>query len=894
MAEATPIQTSFNGGELSRRLDGRPDLAAYASGVSEMVNIVPLVQGPALKRSGTRLVALAKAQGTAGWLIPFESSITQSYVIEASNLAFRFYTNNVRCESPPGTPVEVVTPYTTATLPSLDWQQSNDVLYLAAGGTIAPRKLSRTGALSFTLGAMTLTGGPFKDLNSDKTVTVYATAGTGSVSLISSVPIFQPGHVGTVFYLEVSDFRDVQAWEPGISVAVGALRRAEAKVYKAITVPSPDARTGTIMPTHTEGRAWDGMYTGTDINTKAAGGVLWEYQYGKYGIATITAFVANVYVTATVTTTLPGNVVSAANACWRWALGAFSDVDGYPQNVRIWNQRMVFATVNRLDSSVVGDFTNFSARNDAGEATADMALSYKLPGADPIAWIVADKPLLAGTLRAEYVLGSVNAQLAVSATNINATSQSYYGSARVRPMQTGNRTLFVQRGQRKLRELGYDFQSDRYVAPDLTTRSPHVTRSSIVQMAMQQEPESLLWAVRGDGALLSFTYSGDQEVRGWSRHVLGGVSDAAGTPAAVESIAVIPSPDGGEDDLWLLVRRWVNGATLRTIERLETFWEEGTDVRDGFFVDCGLSYHGPPVANVGGLNHLIGETVKVLIDGATHPDLVVDSSGSIHFLNGVKGSTVHAGLGFTARLTTMRIEAGADSGTAQGKLKRIVAVTIRMLETLGLRAGQPGRFMDQVNSRKPADPMDTAVPVFTGDRRIGVDSSWDRDGKMVFESSDPLPMMIQALIPDVTTSAQMIIRDFIPDDVLAIDLQAVQLADIGTLDLDYGHRAAIGQAWSAVTGDGRIVACAGILELFPSHGLAWALFAERIGAGLVAITRCAKRAIDESPYRRIEALVRADFADGMHWAMLVGLMPHAVLRAWGPHSADHVLFERIR
>lgn len=750
MADASPIQTSFNAGELSRRLDGRPDLAAYASGVAEMTNFVPLVQGPAMKRSGTRFVALAKDQANASWLIPFEAQLTQAYIIEASNLAFRFFTNNARCEIA-GVPVEVVTPYITANLPALDWQQSNDVLYMV-DGVNQQQKLSRTGALSFTIAPLTLSAGPFKDLNSDQTITMICSVETGAGTLTASSALFAAGHVGSLVYLEIADFRDIKAWEPGISTLVGNFVRSQSKIYKAITVPATDKRTGTIPPVHTVGQEWDGMYVGVDINTKVAGGVLWEYVCGRFGTARITGFTSSTVVNATVVLRMPVSVTTTAS--WRWALAAFSGVEGWPGNVILWNERLIYTLINGLYSSVVGDFSNFSARNDAGELTADQALRFKLPGADAIQWMVGDRALLVGTTRAEYSLGPVNVQAAFSAVNVQATRQSFYGSARVRPLASGNHTLFVQRAKRKLRELGYDFQSDRYVAPDLTTRAPHITAGNIIQIALQQEPEALAWALRGDGALICLTYSAEQDVRGWSRHVIGGVSDALGNPARVESIAVIPSPDGGHDDLWLLVQRWVNGAAVRTIERLETFWEEGTAVADGYFVDGGATYSGAPVSSIGGLTWLIGQTVKALVDGATVPDMVVSGSGTITLPSGVTGSTIHVGLGYTARLKTLRIEAGGESGTAQGKLKRIVDITLRLLETMGLRVGPPQGPMDQVNLRKPSDAMDTALPVFTGDRALGYAGGWDRDGQVVLESSYPLPCTILALMPSVQAAAK--------------------------------------------------------------------------------------------------------------------------------------------
>lgn len=733
------IQTSFNAGELSQRMSGRPDLAAYQAGASELTNMIPLVQGPATKRPGTRFVNQAKNQAARCRLISFTPRLTQGYIIEASNLAFRYYTNDARLEVA-SVPVETVTPWTTADLPELNWHQSNDVLYIVDGQR-QQQRLARTSATSFSLSALTLTGGPFKDQNTDKAVTVYASAATGSITLTASAPIFVAGHVGGLFYLELSDFRDVQAWEPGVDVTVNALRRSDGKVYKAITLPaSGSTRTGSVQPTHTEGREWDGMSSGQDVNDKDAGGVLWEYQHGKFGVATITGFTSSTVVTATVTTTMPGNVIGSSNASWRWALGAFSDAEGWPSCVTVWNERLILAKDNELYASVVGDFPNFAARDDGGLLTADRALRFKLPGADKILWIEGDRQLIVGTENAEYAVQAVNNQAAVSATNIIAPRQSRYGSAPVRPLPAGTRILFAQRGGRKLRQMGYDFQADRYTAADMTVRSNHVTRSGLMELAMQAEPEALVWMSRADGGLVSLTYSEDEAVRGFSRMALGG----GGT---VESIATIPAPDGGSDQLWLATVRTVAGTVLRSIELLAPFREEGDPVADAYFLDCGLSYAGPPVSTVGGLGHLAGATVRLLVDGATHPPLVVSGGGSVTLANGLTGSTIHVGLPFTARVATMRMDYPAGEGSIQGRLKRVVKLALRLLDTMGVRiGGASGRF-DEIFQRSPANPMDTALPLFTGDKRQGFPDGYNDAGIVVLESAEPLPFTVAAIMP---------------------------------------------------------------------------------------------------------------------------------------------------
>jgi hypothetical protein len=155
MPRVAPIVTSFNAGEWSPQLYGRVDLQKYANAARIMENFVPLPQGTATRRPGTRFVAETKSSGD-GIVIPFEFSTTQAYIIEAGNLYFRFYKDRGRIETTPGVAYEIATPYTLADLELLQWVQSADTLYLAHP-SYAPRKLTRTGHTSWSLTAITFT-----------------------------------------------------------------------------------------------------------------------------------------------------------------------------------------------------------------------------------------------------------------------------------------------------------------------------------------------------------------------------------------------------------------------------------------------------------------------------------------------------------------------------------------------------------------------------------------------------------------------------------------------------------------------------------------------------------------------------------------------------------------
>ena len=115
---------------------------------------------------------------------------------------------------------------------------------------------------------------------------------------------------------------------------------------------------------------------------------------------------------------------------------------------------------------------------------------------------------------------------------------------------------------------------------------------------------------------------------------------------------------------------------------------EGMSLLDAFFVDSGLTYTGVPADTISGLDHLEGETVQVLADGASHPDCLV-TGGTIELNR--EAAVVQAGLGYATALRTMRVEAGAQMGTAQGKIKRIHRVVLRLLSPSAACADRTSR-----------------------------------------------------------------------------------------------------------------------------------------------------------------------------------------------------------
>ena len=171
-------------------------------------------------------------------------------------------------------------------------------------------------------------------------------------------------------------------------------------------------------------------------------------------------------------------------------------------------------------------------------------------------------------------------------------------------------------------------------------------------MVWQQEPELVIWFVHSDGRLIGLTYDRANGAVGWHTHPLGG------TNPIVESIASIPS--GAEDQVYISVKRTIDGSTVRHIEYLKPI-NFGDDVEDAFFVDSGLTYSGSATTTISGINHLEGEEVAILADGATHANKTV-TDGKITLDR--SASVVHLGYNYTSLVETLRLEAGGNDGTS--------------------------------------------------------------------------------------------------------------------------------------------------------------------------------------------------------------------------------------
>ncbi len=113
---------------------------------------------------------------------------------------------------------------------------------------------------------------------------------------------------------------------------------------------------------------------------------------------------------------------------------------------------------------------------------------------------------------------------------------------------------------------------------------------------------------------------------------------------------------------------------------------------------------------------------------------------------------VKVGLKYTSLLQTMRLDAGAQNGTSQAKTKRIFNISIRLYESIGVEVGPDLNNMEAIPFRSSANPMDQAIPVFTGDKEVEFRGNYETDGFIFVRQTQPLPLTILSLYPELITN----------------------------------------------------------------------------------------------------------------------------------------------
>jgi hypothetical protein len=686
LADFNPILNSFNAGEFSPRMKARTDLEKYSSGALEIQNFIIQREGGLIRRSGTRFVAALDDMTKKSILVPFIFSTDDAYAIEFSENLIRMYTNEGLLTDPGGpTIIEVVSTYTEAELFDLRFTQSGDFLYIAHQAH-HPAILKRTSAYVWTLTNVPFEAGPWQEPNRDVDHQIKHSSTSGTPRLDATEATF------------------------------------------------------TAYDDDDEGRMFA---KGKDYDNDADADARW-------GWGNIAAYTSAIEVTCTVDSANKFNSTTAANHN-DWQLGAFSPdpAIGYPASVGFFESRLCWAgTVAQPDTiwgSETGIYDSHLHQSLADQTVIDShSVNYTLAGGmlNTIAWMHPMEAMILGTPGSIHRIGGSGTDTAFSPTSVLARIISNLGAKAVAPVMVDSTLCYVTKfGNSMIGLTEGGGASDR---SNLTLLSEHILKSPVTQLSYAQTPGSVVYAVRTDGVLATMTLIADQNVFGWSRQIIGG-SFGSGN-AVVESVCTIPSPSQDHDQTWLIVKRTIGGVTKRYVEFFEEEFTEDTDITDAFQVDCGITYDSAPTDTITGLDHLEGQVVQVLADGAVHPTRTV-SSGEITLSEAA--STVQVGLAYISNLKTLTLNTDTSSGTMQGKKSRIVRAVTRFHNTVGGKIGRNALNLDPYPNRPSDAAVAAAVQPSSKDVVTGFSEGYFGTTKVYIRQDQPLPMTILGIMPEV-------------------------------------------------------------------------------------------------------------------------------------------------
>jgi hypothetical protein len=672
---------NFTSGEISPRLLTRVDNVAHKNGAKTMRNAIPTVHGGFKGRPGLRFVARARYANKVCHLIPFKYSVDQTYVIEAGDQYFRFFTQGGRLEESAKTVSNVDASGTLIriTTSAAHGYSTGDSIAIRSvvGVSVANNDwtITVTSATQFTLDGSTFSGS-------------YTSGGSANKIIQIATPYLEADLV----HLRWAQDADVM-YLVHPSYAPRTLVRTSALVFTLSTVTfvggpfqalngnasltmTPSATTGSITVTASSAYFVAGH---VGMFMRIAGVVS-----GVQGFVEFTGYTSSTVMSATVKATLSGT-----GATDNWAIGSFGTVSGWPSDVTFIDQRLALAGTTTEPQTVwlaaVGGTPDFTVGTAADDA---VTLPLKSEDLNAIRWLAASDVLLVGTVGGEFKVTGGDGG-AISPSNALARQQSSYGSDRVRPVKLGNTVIYVQRAGHRLRDLQFNFDKDRYISNDISLLAEHLFETAtITRLGFQLQPDPIVWMVLSDGTLASLVTQPEQQITAFQLH-----STAVGS---FESIAVLPESSSQNDRVWTAVRRTVNAATVRYIEYFDPTVNTDATLTGTF---------SPAVTTIRGLEHLNAATVQVLGDGAVYADKTV-ASGAITLGSGESAiESIEVGLGFTPTVSPRPPIFEDSEGLTFGRVARYVRLLVYGLDTMYLYLNG-----EVTPARSASDAMDAPPP----------------------------------------------------------------------------------------------------------------------------------------------------------------------------------------
>ena len=672
--------------------------------------------------------------------------------------------------------MELTTPWPTAALDLIRWDQSGDVLFVACEG-YRQYRIERRATDSWSVVVYESDDGPFQVQNITP-ITLAPGATSGDTTLTASEAYFRSGHVGTLFKITQSG-QSQDATITGADQFTSPIRVTGIDGTRIFGIFITGTFVATVTLQYSVGEPGDwvdaasGSYTAPTsisyddtldnqiiyyrIGVKSGGytsgtiGVVLSYLAGSQtGIARVTAYSSATSVNIAVLAEF-ANTTAAAD----WSESYWSDYRGYPSSVALYEGRLWWAGKDRIWGSVSDAYHSYDEDFEGDAGTINRSIGSG--PVDSVGWLIPLQRLLLGGEGKVYSTRSSSLDEPLSPTNFNIKSITAQGAAQVNGALVDTAAVFVQRSGTRVYSAEYDATAYDYGVSELTQLVPEIGEPGIVRLAVQHQPEKRIHCIRSDGSVALMVFDRQEEVTCWID------IETPGASGFVEDVVVLPGEV--EDQVYYTVKRTINSSTVRYHEK----WALESECR-GFpsakHADSFKSYSGSAVTTITGLSHLEGKEVVVWGWNTVTPFTNSDgdaigrdlgtftvASGQITGLaNAVTNAVV--GLAYTAQYKSTKLSYAAEALTAKKKVSQ-VGLIARWIHAQGLRYGPDFDNLDDLPQ------VERAAAVSQNDMRTAYDeeqfpmgSRWDTDSRICLEASSPRPVTVLGLVIGMETNVK--------------------------------------------------------------------------------------------------------------------------------------------
>ena len=652
--------------------------------------------------------------------------------------------------------MEITSPYTAAQVASVRMTQSLNTIFMAGGGQEI-YVFERRGQNSWSLRPYWQIDGPFAPLNFSN-VTLTPAARTGTTTLTSSTALFTTMDVGALIRL-IHSGRFETATLDAVDDVTEAIRVTGIDATRQFRVSITGTWAGTVVLERSIGNEFSfGTFASYTVNTAptidddldnqvifyrlrmsayTSGAAVVSLTYGSgvtEGIARVVTVDADNQVTVDVM-----RAFAQVTATTLWAFGEWSGRFGQPAAVALFDGRLWVGRDNAYWGSASDDFSSFAVG-----PLANQAISRTFGGRmSSVRWLAGAGRLVAGLSGFEVEISSNAFEDVLRPENVKSRGATTRGSLDADPLVVDDAAVFISRTAKRLYRLGYAAQEGAFGTEDLTRLHREIGGADgFVSLAYQIEPEPRIWAVRSDGECACLVYDRSEGVVGWCRLV---------TDGFVESVTCLPGTP--EDEVYFVVRRTVNNATVRYIERLAT--QYFTSLNACNRLHSTLTYSGGSTTSLTGLSHLEARTdVYVWGNGRVSGPYTV-TSGAITVDYGVTYAVV--GLKYSGLYKSAKLNYGGDNGSVIGSEKQLSRLAVMLHQTAGGCFEWGDGFDDSMSvlddiQSESGFTFDTAVQLWSGEDDFHLEGATQMDTRLHIRMTGAGPVTVLCVAPTLSTN----------------------------------------------------------------------------------------------------------------------------------------------